>query len=542
MKKFTFFCLCLMLGAVVLLSACQQTDPPAVTDAPSETSTDEATTTSPVDTEDIPDETIPEETIPEVYETVASAPEDKIHVSKVEVKAVGEQVVPVTSLNENMGKDKTHVRVVPPLGYSCYGFEYEGILYAGDLIPLSIINAETELTLRMDYATRELPIVNISVGGQAIASKTDYVDMTFSLENTEDVMLNIHGGIRLRGNSTADSPKKPYRIKFAQKQSLFGLEKAKSWVLLAEYLDPSCLHNYAAMYLGAASDELAFTPTIYQVNLYLDGEYRGMYSLCEQVQANDGRMDLEIPITEDMTELMDFNFFVCMNEWAPNVPGAKEGETYFYISSVGRYFELKYPKKDQFVNEAQFRKFFKDLKAYYTEMASAFLSGNGEWISANVHVPSLVDHLIIDQIMGEKDHVWKSFYTYHTTTDEDARFNGKLCFGPIWDYDYSLYVPWTNNPNKYYEVSTNVEYSNFFYQGLMKSSLAQEVGARYTAYYANVLSDCIKHLRVYRDSIHESLALNEARWYKNMPDLTEDNFEFMIKFLKSRQKVLKQAW
>ena len=544
MKKMTFFCLCLVLGAVVLLSACRQTDPPAVTDALSEMSTDKDTTTSPEGTvspetgepgEMTPAETedITVETVPEVYETVASAPEDKIHVAKVEVKAVGEQVVSILSLNENMERGKTHVKVVPTLGYRCHGFEYDGTLYAGDLIPLSMISAETELTLRLDYATRELPIVNISVGGQAITSKTDYVDMTFSMENTEDVMLDVHGGIRLRGNSTADMPKKPYRIRFDQKYSLFGLEKAKSWVLLAEYLDPSCLHNYAAMYLGAASDELSFTATIHHVNLYLDGEYMGLYSLCEQVQ--EERLGIEQEITGQMKELMDFSFLVCMNERAPD-----EDQPYFYVASVGRYFQLKYPEREDFASRRQFDRFMDQLEDYYNDMADAFNARSTGWFRKNLCTDTLIDHLIIDQIMGEEDHVWKSFYTYHNATDESTK--GKLSFGPIWDYDYSLYTPWTGEPNECYDIDTAVNYSNFFYWGLMGSNYQTKVKARYDQHYANVLTELIGHLQTYHDTIESSLALNQARWYSYDPDLTEDNYEFMIKFLKSRQRVLKQVW
>lgn len=541
MKKITFSYLCLMLVAMLLLVACRETDSPAVTDAPDETVRDETSTvpndTYPRDTEVPSDtaltETVTEETVTEVYETVASAPEAKIHAAEVEVKAVGEQTVQVSSLTEGIGKKKTHVRVTPSLGYRCKGFAYDGVLYAGDLIPLSILKDEAELTLRLDYATDELPIVHISVGGQAIRSKTDYVDMTFSLTNTEDILLEVPGGIRLRGNSTADMPKKPYRIKFAQKQSLFGLDKAKSWVLLAEYLDPSCLHNYAAMYLGTASDELAFTPTIHHVNLYLDGEYMGIYSLCEQIQ--EERLGIEKEITAQMRDLMDFSFLVCMDERAP------EGDQpYFYVSSVGRYFQLKYPEREDFVSQRQLEHFMEQLEDYYNDMADAFNQRNNAWFKKNLYTDTLIDHLIIDQIMGEEDHVWKSFYTYHNAADEDLK--GKISFGPIWDYDYSLYTPWTGEPNECYDIDTMVQYSNFFYRGLIGSRYGSKVASRYSQHYADVLDDLISHLQAYHDGMEVSLSLNQQRWYADKPDLSEDNFEFMIKFLKSRQRVLKKTW
>lgn len=570
MKKFTLIFAALIFGLLLLLVACKSADisspdtegdvlssvaTEAYTDAdsisePNAGTNSETVTEGPSQTETEGEESFPiytppveteaPQTEPETYEAIQIPEDAQIYQMHTDVRRVGEIPVEANRLPDAVLSKHTHIRVILPLGYACRGFEVSGIRYEGDTIPVAMLKATPAPLLLIEYATYELPILHISVGGKSIESKTEYVDMTLSLENTEDVLLNMSGGIRLRGNSTAGYIKKPYRIRFDQKQSLFGLDKAKSWVLLAEYLDPSCMHNYAAMYLGQASDALAFTPTIHQVNLYLDGEYMGIYSLCEQVEEKEGRLDLEIPITADMTKLMDFNFLVCMDERAPEYPGAKRGETYFFIPSVGRYFELKYPRKEDFVSEAQFKKFFGELQAYYEKMADCFLAGNANWMGRNIHVESLIDHLIVDQIMGEKDHVWKSFYTYHEKREESRA--GRISFGPIWDYDYSLYTPWTGEPNVSYEVGKQVEYSNFFFQGLMKSRLASKVKERYNALYADVLSEAIKEVQNYRDSIAESLVLNQERWYRQDPNLTDRNADFLLKFLKSRQKVLRQAW
>ncbi len=554
MHKISMICLAAGIWLLLLLSACNGMDAPQDTSTlPADCEADsERLTTSfsetqnPSDGKDSfpiytpPVETEPHETERETYQVPVIPDDAKLYSKPLEVNRAEERRIEADTLKEGVGQRATHIRIIPTVGYACLGFEIDGVRYEGNVIPLSMLEGATETVLLLDYATHELPILNIVVNGEEITSKTEYVDMTLSLENTEDALCQIPGGIRVRGNSTATFSKTPYRIKFEQKQSLFGLPKAKSWVLLAEYLDPSCMHNYAAMYLGQASDALAFTPTVHHVNLYLDGVYMGIYSLCEQVHEEEGRLDLEIPITPDMTELMDYNFLVCMDERAPEYPDAKKGETYFYISSVGRYFELKYPRKEAFPNEAQFKQFFKDLQAYYEKMADAFLQGNANWIGRNTHVESLVDHLIVDQIMGERDHVWKSFYTYHEK--RDASREGRISFGPIWDYDYSLRVPWTGEPNVSYDVSTSVEYSNFFFQGLMNSRLSEKVNARYKDLYSDVLAECIKELESYRDSVSASLMLNQERWYSQQPDITEKNLDFLIKFLKNRQTVLKRAW
>lgn len=420
-------------------------------------------------------------------------------------------------------------------GYVYQGYEIDGTLYPGTTIALENVTADTRVTLRLDYVTRELPIVHLTTQSP-IENKYDYVDVTFDLVNTQDEAHDVGGRIRLRGQSTSTYEKKPYRIKFNQKISLFGSHKAKDWVLLADYLDPSCLRNYTAFYLGAASDALAFTPTIHHVNLYLNGEFMGLYSLCEQVEEDEGRLDIEQVITPDMTDLDDFNFYVCLDEYAPHEPGAIEGETYFYVAWCGKYFSLKYPQKADFCSDEQFYSFFTQLEKRYNRILEACRDGNTRKMKAYMDVDSLIDHMIIDQIMGERDHVWKSFYSYQIAGE-------KLRFGPIWDYDYSLYVPWTNAPNEYYTVDTKIEYSNEFFRGVARSDeLYSLLCERYQSHWHDVLSDCIMHVQRYENGISESLELNRALWYGDKPDIADDNCDFLIKFLQSRRRVLKQEW
>ncbi len=546
MKSYKLLYIAFLCLIFMTLAACRPIEtspkesalPMPQTQGESQTPTDEPwEETETQEPETIPAETYNPETDPpetDPVETRPLIPEEDIHTVKLTVKGTGEVSMTSAELKKNAGANKTRVRVLPSVGYACTGVRIGDTSYEGNTLMLSDIPDDMSVTVLVDYATFELPIVHISVDGQKIVSKTEYIPMRFTMENTERLFLDIPGGIRLRGNSTADQIKKPYRIKFEQKQALFGLEKEKSWVLLAEFLDPSCLHNYAAMYLGAASDELAFTPTIHHVNLYLDGAYMGLYSLCEQVE--EERLGLEQAITPQMQDLMDFSFLVRMDERAP-----EEDEPYFYVASVGRYFQLKYPAPEDFSNQRQFRKFMLQLEAYYNDMADAFKYADNGWIKSNIHIGGLIDHLIIDQIMGEKDHVWKSFYSYHDA--EDEKIKGKISFGPIWDYDYSLFVPWTNRPNQHYEVDMSVTLTNFFYKGLMKSRYQVKVESRYQDHYARQLEALIQHLHVYRDSIKESLALNQERWYYFIdPDLTEDNFDFLIRFLEGRLQVLEKAW
>ncbi|KAA6305826.1 hypothetical protein EZS27_042520, partial [termite gut metagenome] len=99
-------------------------------------------------------------------------------------------------------------------------------------------------------------------------------------------------GIRGRGNVTWTYPKKPYRLKFDKKISVFGLGEAKSWVLLANYRDPTLIMNTVAFELGHKL-KFPYTNHANHVEMFVNEEYKGSYMLTEQVQVDKYRIDID---------------------------------------------------------------------------------------------------------------------------------------------------------------------------------------------------------------------------------------------------------
>jgi hypothetical protein len=100
-----------------------------------------------------------------------------------------------------------------------------------------------------------LPVIKIEIAGgiNAIRDKENYIPSSVRLSDASHPEYNFEGkeaGIRGRGNVTWGYPKKPYRLKFDKKISMFGLGEAKSWVLLANYRDPTLIMNTVAFELG----------------------------------------------------------------------------------------------------------------------------------------------------------------------------------------------------------------------------------------------------------------------------------------------------
>ena len=431
-------------------------------------------------------------------------------------------------------------------GYVFEGWVYfDGVEYKEWSFGGYVVTEDITIEAKWRYETLELPIVNINTFGAGITSKVDYTEMEFTLENCDGELSEVTGGIRLRGNTTKNYPKKPYRIKFDKKQSLFGLTKAKSWVLLADYLDPSAFHNHAAMSIASEMPGLSFTPTPNKVNVYLNGEFQGLYTLCEQVQENEGRMNIELDeITADMQDLKDFNFYICMDMSSAGDIDAVLDETYFYIEEYDRYFELKYPEKDDFVSEEQFRSFFTQLKTYIKNLLDSFTNGDLEVIKSEANINSLVDFLIVDQIMGEIDHSKKSFNMYFTNTSSEEE-NGKINFGPVWDYDWCLYTDFTGKPNEQYAVSNGVFISpNPFYRAIYNiPEFLELIKERYALYGAPALEKYLLGFDELVLSLQESIELNRELWYLDYDEeIVEKNIQFLKEFLLNREKVLGERW
>ncbi|SKB85629.1 CotH protein [Lachnospiraceae bacterium] len=146
----------------------------------------------------------------------------------------------------------------------------------------------------------ELPSINLSFADgypslEDIESSEDH-DLsskgTMEMWDRDGFLVMDSMVIRGRGNTTWLDDKKPYQITLAKGESLLGMGKAKTWVLLANAGDFSLLRN--EVFLSLAKDlGIAYTPNIRQVDLFIDGEYHGAYSLCEKVEVGKNRVDID---------------------------------------------------------------------------------------------------------------------------------------------------------------------------------------------------------------------------------------------------------
>ena len=118
----------------------------------------------------------------------------------------------------------------------------------------------------VDEDQKPLPFVTVKVEGQVAGSLTSLDGKySFDFETADSVVINYT------------------LIGYEKKQKVLGMDKAKSWVLLANYRDLTDMMNTYAFELGRMMG-LPYTNHTRYVELLMDGEYLGVYQLTEQVQ------------------------------------------------------------------------------------------------------------------------------------------------------------------------------------------------------------------------------------------------------------------
>ena len=106
-------------------------------------------------------------------------------------------------------------------------------------------------------------------------------------DQTYDGRVSLH----VRGNSTGSLKKKPFKVKLEKKTALLGMAEQKPWVLLANAIDSTLLRDQIVY--GMAAELGAQTAMdSRQVTLIYNGEYEGVYQLCEHVRVGENRVDI----------------------------------------------------------------------------------------------------------------------------------------------------------------------------------------------------------------------------------------------------------
>lgn len=264
------------------------------------------------------------------------------------------------------------------------------------------------------YLSNGVPVVEVSVAYNApIESKDVWLNCKVRIgENYFDTTMVSDGKIRGRGNEAWRSyPKKPYRIKFTSKESPFGFPENKDWVLLAEYNDKSFLRLPFMCEVSKAVG-LQYTVNYQHVNLYLNGEYQGLYILTDQVKVGKNRVNVE------------GDGFLIEEDWY------YDKEPLWFSTPNGFNFSFKYPDADDGAIVSGDENFI-FITNYFSELENALsdISQNPELVYAKVDYSNFAKWFLIQELIGNWDP--NRYYVLESRTS-------KLKMLPAWDAEWSM--------------------------------------------------------------------------------------------------------
>ncbi|KAA6341325.1 hypothetical protein EZS27_010860 [termite gut metagenome] len=363
-----------------------------------------------------------------------------------------------------------------------------------------------------------LPVVKIEIegGANAIKDKENYMPSFVRLSDASHPEYNFEGkeaGIRGRGNVTWTYPKKPYRLKFDKKISVFGLGEAKSWVLLANYRDPTLIMNTVAFELG---HKLTFPYTNHanHVEMFVNEEYKGSYMLTEQVQVDKYRIDID--------EKKDF--FVELDTYY-------DEEIKFKSALINLPVNVKSPEvKNE--SEIEFVKIaINNLLEAMFGVSSNFPNNNYKDL---IDIKSVIDFLIVNEVTGNRD-LYRPNSTYMYKVE-----NQKIHMGPLWDFDYGFGKKdgssnqdffYTEGMYFYNKSSTSESGESFFMQFFKDSEFRSEYKKRWNEVKSSIsdIDIFIQEMGIY---LQKSTIENKEVWTHNLDHA--DQINKMRTWLKER--------
>lgn len=316
------------------------------------------------------------------------------------------------------------------------------------------------------------------------------------ISNDGKTILTDSAGIRERGNASRGFPKKPYRIKFANKHHVLGAPaNAKKWTLINNYGDKTLMRNQLAFELSRRFG-MPYTPFCAYVDVILNGDYKGCYQLCDQIEVKKHRVEIEEMTANDNSgTALTGGYMVEADAYAGSEPS-------MFWSYRGTGVTIKYPKEDSITTQQH-----DYIAAHYDKMEN-------DW-KTYLDLGTFLRHFLVGEMAGNTDTYWSTYFYKH-------RANDTLYTGPCWDFDLAF-----DNDNRTYPIKNLSDYiyrTNGSTTGYMRTLVDQivvndaaakrQLASIYEGARRNGLTEesFIAYIDEQEALLQESQRLNFIRW------------------------------
>ena len=338
-----------------------------------------------------------------------------------------------------------------------------------------------------------IPTVHITTeGGKAVDSKDNYVNATFRFEDpsrfyTDEESLELTGRIKGRGNTTWGMPKKPYRIKLDEKAHVFSRWGNKDWILLANYSDKTLLRNIMAMEISRICG-MSWTPMMLSVEVYLNGQYQGVYAFSDHKEIAGHRVNIEVAAETDL----EGGYYLELEE-------AMDEPVCFKTvwDTPVMFHEPEYPTDAQ-------KKYVKEWFDGFEHALERVQGEHDDAYRSYIDVPSFINYYIIQEITKNPDgNVRKSTYL----TKEKGK---PLEMYHVWDFDITLgNCDYTNFEKP---EGWQMRYVKWYNQMFFDPAFKKAVVDRWNELYPTLLTQVPAFLDRQRALMAGAEARNFDRW------------------------------
>jgi hypothetical protein len=256
----------------------------------------------------------------------------------------------------------------------------------------------------------------------------------------------VSGTIKGRGTTTwTDFNKKPYKIEFDAKQSFNAMPISKHWVLLPFAGDQATgyIKNPLGHYLAQIIDTDNWHPSMTGVELVINGEYKGLYFVAENIRPAAERVQIndvgDSGYSAENDWILEFDKYYTGSD-AP-YSWTEDANTWYALPQNPEVDDFaKVVKKGYAANVDEVNQYaataaqtIKDAidKAADSTINSATSSVTGYWDESwedVIDAQAAVNFYLIQELMDDAEAYNTNLYLYHTS-------GKKWIFGPVWNFN-----------------------------------------------------------------------------------------------------------
>lgn len=314
----------------------------------------------------------------------------------------------------------------------------------GDVISWTI-NFGSNAPVAGAFAGSKLPLIMLNTSNITIPNEPKIEGHIRVFDNssgnlnypTDIPVLESNLAIEVRGSSSQMFPKKSFSFETQDVEGvgleteLLGLPKEEDWILYAPYTDKSFLRDALTYELG--NDLGRYAPGTRLCELFLNGDYQGVYWLEEKIKRDKNRVDIKkLNPMDTIGDALTGGYLLKVDR--------DDGEGSYFFSNHAGTFENMAPlvvyedPEGQDLHPKQ-----KDYISNYFHQFESALYGNdfkdpSTGYRAYVDVNSAIDYFIICELGHNVDAYRLSTFFYKDRNSVDSLFH----FGPLWDFNLAF--------------------------------------------------------------------------------------------------------